>query len=97
MSQWIPNLATRLAQLERISQLETLVGVEVWLGGLFFPEAYVTATRQTVAHRNGWSLETLHLRLDLEESGTSSGFIVEGTANRNSFPCPYSALDLTIF
>jgi dynein cytoplasmic 1 heavy chain len=79
VSQWIPNLSTRLAQLERISQLDSFVGVEVWLGGLFFPEAYVTATRQTVAQRNAWSLETLTLELDLGESGDPSGFVVEGT------------------
>ena len=78
MSQWIPDFGTRLAQLDRISQLESFVGVEVWLGGLFFPEAYVTATRQAVAQRNRWSLETLSLRLDLHASGDPSAFIVEG-------------------
>ena len=78
VSQWLPNFALRLGQLERISQLMTLEGLEVWLGGLFFPEAYVTATRQSVAHRNSWSLETLSLRLDLEETGDPSGFAVDG-------------------
>ena len=78
VSQWIPNLSTRLAQLERISQLESFAGMQVWLGGLFFPEAYVTATRQAVAQRNSWSLETLHLRLDLEASEDPTAFIVEG-------------------
>ena len=28
----------------------------VWLGGLFTPEAYITATRQYVAQANSWSL-----------------------------------------
>lgn len=78
VSQWIPNLARRLAQLENISQLGVLDDVEVWLGGLFFPEAYVTATRQAVAHRNSWSLETLHLRLDLNRTDDHEGFIVQG-------------------
>jgi dynein heavy chain 1 len=78
VSQWIPNLSLRLSQLEKISQLSSFSGVEVWLGGLFFPEAYVTATRQAVAHRNSWSLETLHLRVNLEQSGDLAGFIVEG-------------------
>jgi len=54
--------------------------VEVWLGGLFFPEAYVTATRQSVAHKKKWSLETLTLRLDLERVNDPSAFIVDGLA-----------------
>jgi dynein cytoplasmic 1 heavy chain len=88
MSQWIPNLSTRLAQLETISQLDSFVGVEVWLGGLFFPEAYVTVTRQTVARRNAWSFETLMLKLDLGESGDPSGFVVEGTFFVRDFQLP---------
>ncbi|KAG9023665.1 hypothetical protein FRB95_012647 [Tulasnella sp. JGI-2019a] len=78
VAQWLPNFALRLGQLERVSQLMSLDGVEVWLGGLFFPEAYVTATRQSVAHRNSWSLETLYLNLDLEASSGSAGFTIEG-------------------
>ena len=93
ISQWIPNLSTRLSHLERISQLDTFVGVEVWLGGLFFPEAYVTATRQAVAQRNSWSLETLTLKLDLGESGDPSGFVVEGT----SFHCSFATSDSNFF
>ena len=33
----------------------------VWMGGLFNPEAFVTATRQCVAQANTWSLEELSL------------------------------------
>ncbi len=78
MAEWIPDFVLRLNQLEQVSRLSSLEGLEVWLGGLFFPEAYVTATRQSVAHRNAWSLETLSLRLDLISSGDPSGFVVEG-------------------
>ena len=35
--------------------------MNVWLGGLFTPEAYITATRQFVAQANSWSLEELYL------------------------------------
>lgn len=80
VSQWIPNLGHRLTQLERIAQLDSLNDVEVWLGGLFYPEAYVTATRQAVAHRKKWSLETLDLRLDLEQIQDPEAFIVDGNA-----------------
>jgi dynein heavy chain 1 len=41
----------------------------VWLGGLFNPEAYITATRQCVAQANSWSLEELALHVTVTESG----------------------------
>ncbi|KAH8120470.1 dynein heavy chain protein 1 [Phellopilus nigrolimitatus] len=78
VSEWIPNLARRLAQLDHIASLDGLNHVEVWLGGLFFPEAYVTATRQAVAHRKRWSLEMLDLRLDIERVNDPGAFIVDG-------------------
>jgi dynein heavy chain 1 len=78
VSGWIADLARRLAQLDHIAGLDNLNNVEVWLGGLFFPEAYITATRQAVAHRKKWSLETLNLRLDIERVNDPSAFIVDG-------------------
>jgi dynein heavy chain 1 len=80
VAEWIPNLARRLAQLDHVAGLEggNLTNIEVWLGGLFFPEAYVTATRQAVAHRKRWSLETLHLRVDIERVNDPGAFIVDG-------------------
>lgn len=78
VSEWIPNLARRLAQLNGVAGLDNLTNVEVWLGGLFFPEAYITATRQAVAHRKRWSLETLTMRLDIEKVNDPSAFIVDG-------------------
>jgi dynein heavy chain 1 len=38
------------------------------LGGLFNPEAYITATRQFVAQANGWSLEELMLEVLISDS-----------------------------
>ena len=35
----------------------------VWMGGLLFPEAYLTATRQYVAQNHLWSLEELELKV----------------------------------
>ncbi|KAF8807657.1 dynein heavy chain protein 1 [Phlegmacium glaucopus] len=75
---WIPNFARRLAQLDHIAGLDNLNNLEVWLGGLFYPEAYITATRQAVAHRKKWSLETLYLRLDLERVNDPGAFVVDG-------------------
>ncbi|EMD41600.1 dynein heavy chain protein 1 [Gelatoporia subvermispora B] len=78
VSEWIPNFARRLTQLDHIATLDILNNVEVWLGGLFFPEAYITATRQAIAHRKKWSLETLHLKLDIDRVNDPSAFIIDG-------------------
>ncbi|KAF8665172.1 hypothetical protein AX16_000636 [Volvariella volvacea WC 439] len=80
VSGWISNFALRLQQLDKIATLDSLHNLEVWLGGLFFPEAYVTATRQAVAHRKKWSLETLSLRLDIERVNDPGAFVVDGLA-----------------
>ena len=85
VSEWIPDLARRLKQLDEIASLDNLANVEVWLGGLFFPEAYITATRQAVAHRKKWSLETLHMRLDIERVNDPGAFIVDGQLVSRSY------------
>jgi len=38
----------------------------------------VTATRQAVAHRKRWSLETLRMQLDIERMNDPEAFIVDG-------------------
>ena len=78
VSGWIANFSNRLVQLDRIAGLDNLNSMEVWLGGLFFPEAYITATRQAVAHRKQWSLETLQLRLDIERVNDPNAFVIDG-------------------
>lgn len=90
VSGWIANFARRLAQLDSIAGLDNLNNLEVWLGGLFFPEAYITATRQAVAHRKKWSLETLNLRLDIERVNDPGAFIVDG---RSLLSQPLSSSD----
>ena len=77
VSMFINNLSKRLEQLEKLgSSIQT--GQGVWLGGLFQPEAYITATRQTVAHQKGWSLEQLVLTVDLEATDLPESFKVDG-------------------
>lgn len=80
LAQFIVNLSARLAQLEALAK-----GSEdqknVWLGGLFQPEAYITATRQTVAHKNGWSLEQLSLLVDLNKTDDRDAFVIEGKSD----------------
>lgn len=90
VSGWVVDFARRLTQLNRIAGLDKLNDVEVWLGGLFFPEAYITATRQAVAHRKRWSLETLSLQLDMEKVNDPEAFIIDG----ESLYCVHLTLNL---
>uniref|UniRef100_A0A2P2HXP1 Dynein heavy chain, cytoplasmic n=1 Tax=Hirondellea gigas TaxID=1518452 RepID=A0A2P2HXP1_9CRUS len=87
VSHWATDLAHRMKQLQEISQCVAQYGagelknVTVWLGGLFNPEAYVTATRQCVAQANSWSLEELTLMVtvaDDESSTEQGGFNIKG-------------------
>ena len=68
--------------------------LNIWLGGLFNPEAYITATRQYVAQANGWSLEELMLEVlisDSNKSGDSddgtfgvTGLKLQGATTKNN-------------
>jgi len=80
---WINDFSARVEQLITISQTVHLNGAEslelqsVWLGGLFNPEAYFTATRQCVAQANGWSIE--ELVLDMQVAGKKpQNFVLGG-------------------
>ncbi|CAO3629084.1 unnamed protein product [Cunninghamella echinulata] len=77
---WIVDLKQRLEQISLIAQEKDFDQVNVWLGGLFIPEAYVTATRQATAQRNQWSLEELTLEVDIGQIDNSKGsvFIIRG-------------------
>jgi dynein heavy chain 1 len=55
--EWMKDFGERVKQLAHFSSSENLREECVWLGGLFAPEAYITATRQLIAQNNGWSLE----------------------------------------
>ena len=49
---WIADFSRRVQQLERVVGLVSggaLKSSTFWLGGLFTPEAFITATRQCVA------------------------------------------------
>lgn len=76
VAQYFIDLVKRLAQLEAVSTDQNSGGI--WLGGLFQPEAYITATRQAAAHAQGWSLEQVSLTLRIEPSNSAEGFVIEG-------------------
>jgi len=69
--QWITDFSDRIKQLHYVSQCggaSAMKNLKIWLGGLFIPEAYITATRQYVAQANQWSLEELKLQVKVMNS-----------------------------
>ncbi|CAH1756141.1 13650_t:CDS:10 [Entrophospora sp. SA101] len=78
LNHWVADFKSRLQQLENITKESNYTSLEVWLGGLFMPEAYITATRQAVAQKHRWSLEELKLEVDLNTSGSPNSFAVSG-------------------
>merc|ERR1712242_531 len=87
---WVTDFSSRVKQLTSVSKAVSNSGASqlkcfnVWMGGLFNPEAFITATRQCVAQANSWSLEELHLDVcvaDTENEKPSfddCSFAVEG-------------------
>lgn len=73
---WIADFARRVQQLDRIRQLadsgHAPSSAKVWIGGLFVPEAYITATRQAVAQAHNWALEKLVLTLDVRKEAADT-------------------------
>jgi len=71
--QWVVDFSDRVKQLQRVSQAaitgraSDLKNLRVWLGGLFVPEAFITASRQYVAQANNWSLEELTLEVTISD------------------------------
>ncbi|KAJ3389103.1 hypothetical protein HDU92_001163 [Lobulomyces angularis] len=79
VDQFIMNLKERLEQIETISKTGNFESnKEIWIGGLFLPEAYITASRQFVAQKNQWSLEELILTLEFGKSDKPNEFTLKG-------------------
>ena len=62
---FISDLKRRLDQFTTFIQTKEWQRMGVWLGGLIFPEAFMTATRQAVAMNQGASLDELELKMEL--------------------------------
>jgi dynein heavy chain 1 len=62
---WVIDFVNRIKNLkEIIEHAEThshFNGCKVWLGGLLYPEAFLTATRQFTSHKNSVPLDLLSL------------------------------------
>ncbi|GAB6020623.1 Dynein heavy chain, cytoplasmic [Chamberlinius hualienensis] len=101
--QWITDFAERITQLQTISKATTTGGakelknVHIWLGGLFNPEAYITATRQCVAQANSWSLEELILEVSVMDSAQkiAEGVFVATGLKLQGAKCENNQLILT--
>lgn len=79
LNSWLADLKLRLEQVESLAQESSFDQVEVAIGSLFTPEAYVTATRQATAQRYKWSLEELILDVDIGDiKQDSSGYRIRG-------------------
>ncbi|KAL3321193.1 Cytoplasmic dynein 1 heavy chain 1 [Cichlidogyrus casuarinus] len=69
--EWVGDFLLRVKQLTELGEAAQQGGAvalrdhKIWLGGLFMPEAYVTASRQAVAQANSWALEELYLESEL--------------------------------
>ncbi|KAI1728166.1 dynein heavy chain and region d6 of dynein motor domain-containing protein [Ditylenchus destructor] len=63
--EWMNDFSSRIIQLSKLSKSTDLRKTEIWLGGMFSPEAYITATRQLVAQINGWSLEQMCMHVSV--------------------------------
>jgi dynein heavy chain 1 len=83
VTQWIIDFVKRVEQLKRLSDAKDFGQSGLWYGGLLFPEAYLTATRQAVAQNNNWSLEDVVLSFqigmtDEQLENNPQGFILTG-------------------
>ena len=72
LTNYVLDLQKRFEQFNHLIATPDYQSCGVWFGGLLFPEAYMTATRQFVAQRNGWSLEELELSTELHKGGQLS-------------------------
>lgn len=78
-TEWVIDFVKRLTQLKTLSEMQNFKDEKLWIGGFFFPEALITATRQLVAEKHGWSLEELDLIVIIgqEQIENDQCFIIE--------------------
>jgi len=62
---WIIDFALRIKQLQDVRKSKDFNRSDIWLGGMFIAEAYITATRQAAAQSHGWSVENLELQVEV--------------------------------
>ena len=81
VTEWILDFRNRINQLNKITQSNDYGRSGLWIGGLIFPEAYLTATRQSVAQELKVSLDELMLSVELVKNITNvdkTSFVLKG-------------------
>jgi len=81
VSHWIVDFVKRIGQLNDVATTDYVASPTAcrWLGGLFSPAGFIAATRQYVASKNQWPLESLILCVEIgEEEWKENSFIFEG-------------------
>jgi dynein heavy chain 1 len=81
ISHWILDFVKRITQLNKIAGINYVSKPEscMWLGGFFSPAGFIAATRQYVAQKNRWPLESLVMTCDMGESDyIPNSFVFEG-------------------
>merc|ERR1719253_2323089 len=79
VTEWLSDFSLRIDQLKELHKADVRKTV-LWFGGLFFPEAFLTASRQATAISKVVSLEELQLVVDIGAAATpdSMCFIIKG-------------------
>jgi len=82
INEWIVDLKNKVSQLNKLTEDREFGKSNIWLGGLIFPEAYLTATRQYVAQSLKVPLDELVITIDLPnkipERLEDTDFVVSG-------------------
>ncbi|XP_033023836.1 dynein heavy chain 11, axonemal-like [Lacerta agilis] len=64
LAQWYSDLLLRCRELDSWAQDLTLPSV-VWISGFFNPQSFLTAVMQSLAHKNEWPLDKMHITVDV--------------------------------
>uniref|UniRef100_F6QQT7 AAA+ ATPase domain-containing protein n=1 Tax=Xenopus tropicalis TaxID=8364 RepID=F6QQT7_XENTR len=64
LAQWYNDLLLRCRELDTWTQDLSLPSV-VWISGFFNPQSFLTAVMQSLARKNEWPLDKMHLTVDV--------------------------------
>jgi len=102
LTTWFVDLGSRIRQLDEISKSADFYQRRFWLGGLFSPEAFLTATRQAAAQANQWSVENLELSVQITADENAQGsaadqtFVVSGLTLEGGSQWDFAASQLAL-
>lgn len=79
VTEWLADFGKRLEQLRALQACRaSFQRFTLWFGGLFFPEAFLTASRQATAQRLRVSLEELVVVVQVGGAEDPANFLVNG-------------------